>query len=154
MERIKKKGNREIWLENYTEEQNISLPFKNRPFVCMIWNNKKKFISSPLIKQLVNSKCKYFVTGGLNCEKWHDLADKLILKLIYNNVYPNPDVPDNEFVMTTWHKKQPLEKIIFHGLNCTDFGNHKFRDYLIIQIKAGFSKQDILKTIDDNNLME
>ena len=153
MEIIKKKRNRRIWLENYKEGQNVSFPFKQQPFVCMVWNKKDNFVSSSLIEQLIKTKCKYLITGGVNCDKWHDLADKLMLKLIYNNVYPNSDVPDHEFVMTT-SCAQSLKQVIFHGLNCTDFGNHKFRDYLIIQIDTKFSKQDILKLINDNDLME
>ena len=110
----------------------------------MIWNNKKNFVSPFLIKQILKANCKYLVAGGENCEEWHDETD-----IININLYPNFQVPESEDVMTTWHDNEPLKEVIWFALNNTNFDYYDFNKFLLIQIDAKFSNDEIKKIVDE-----
>ena len=58
---------------------------------------------------LVQSGCLYMVAWGLECSSWDDSVDlAAIEKFNYG------DVPEAEFVMTTWHENQPLSDALFY----------------------------------------
>lgn len=144
MKIIQTKDDKNIWLENFLNDKQISFPFNNKPFVCIIWNNREDFVSPTLIEKILKANCKYFVAGGKDCEKRHDYADEINISL-----YPNFNPPDSKDVMTTWHEKESLKEVIWFALNNTNFDNHDFKNYLLIQIDTNFPKEDILKIIND-----
>ena len=62
---------------------------------------------------LVKSRCLYVVAWGVQCENWHDTVDWTILE-----EFDFGDIPDDRFVMTTWHADEPLsEAMWFAGQN-------------------------------------
>lgn len=133
MELIAKYQKKEVWLYNYVQDDDLSVDFGNSPFVCMLWNNREDFVSPALIEQLLKQNCKYFVAGGENCEEWHDCAD---------------EVQIDEHVVTTWHKGQSLEEVVYFALNSTDFGNYEFDRFLFVQVGKKFSMDELRGIIE------
>ena len=143
MDHITAAGLKQVWLENHTPGHQPAFPFAGRAFVCVLWNNVKDSLSPEPITQLLNANCKYIVAGGHDSEKWHDLADHLFISR-----YPDYAPPDSEHVMTTWHQDEPLEEVLWFGLNNTDFDDYRFTDYLVLQIGECYSPEYIGKLID------
>ena len=44
---------------------------------------------------------------GLDCSLWHDSVDSANIEKFIPN-----DIPDDQFVMTTWHKGDSLEEVL------------------------------------------
>src|SRR5690242_18095729 len=62
---------------------------------------------------LVESGCLYAVTWGLDCEAWHDSVDAANLR-----EFEYGDIPDDRFVMTTWHSNEPLSEAYWFAGQC------------------------------------
>lgn len=53
--------------------------------------------------RLVEAGCLYAMAWGHDCEIWHDCVDECNLDL-----FDFGDIPDDRFVMTTWHAGESL----------------------------------------------
>ncbi len=62
---------------------------------------------------LVDGGCLYVVAWGTECEKWHDAVDWAVLE-----TFDYGDIPDDKFVMTTWHADEPLTEALWFAGNC------------------------------------
>lgn len=62
---------------------------------------------------LVNSGCLYMMAWGVECSSWDDSVD-----WANQSVVGLDDVPEDRFVMTTWHDNEPLaETFWFAGFS-------------------------------------
>ncbi len=52
---------------------------------------------------LVKSGCLYMMAWGVECSSWDDSVDWANLSVV-----DLEDIPDDRFVMTTWHDNEPL----------------------------------------------
>lgn len=59
---------------------------------------------------LVYSGCLYMMAWGPDCSSWDDSVDFAIIE----KHLPN-EVPDEAFVMTTWHDKETLEEVFWYA---------------------------------------
>lgn len=57
---------------------------------------------------LVASGCLYMMAWGKNCSSWDDSVDIANLK-----EFSYEEIPDDRFVMTTWHENEPLKDVYF-----------------------------------------
>ena len=57
---------------------------------------------------LVDSGCRYMLAWGPGCESFHDAVDDANIMKFHPKV-----IPDNEFVMTTWHTDETLESVFW-----------------------------------------
>lgn len=55
---------------------------------------------------LVNSGCLYMMAWGEDCSSWDDSVDHSNME-----AYDNGEIPEDKFVMTTWHEKEPLKEV-------------------------------------------
>lgn len=55
---------------------------------------------------IVKLGCLYMMAWGRDCSSWDGSVDYAALKL-----HKFADIPDEEFVMTTWHDGEPLEEV-------------------------------------------
>ena len=57
---------------------------------------------------LVDSGCLYMMAWGKDCALWDDSVD-------YANLddFPNGDIPEERWVMTTWHEDEPREEVLW-----------------------------------------
>lgn len=143
MKLISKHKEKEIWLQHYKNDEPLGIDFKGDPFVCMLWNDRENFVSSELIEEILKKGCRYFVAGGIDCEKWHDYTDE-----IHFNFYPDFQIPDSEHVMTTWHDNETLEEVIRFALNLTYFDDYQFDKFLFILIDSKLSEAEVVSIID------
>ncbi len=58
-------------------------------------------------RKLVESGCLYMMAWGLDCSLWDDAVDQAVLE-----AFEFREVPDQQFVMTTWHENESLEEVI------------------------------------------
>lgn len=57
---------------------------------------------------LVENGCLYMMAWGLDCSKWDDSVDFANLEK-----FDFGDIPDDAFVMTTWHERETLEEVFW-----------------------------------------
>ena len=57
---------------------------------------------------LIESHCLYFMATGVECETWHDCLDWANLKACEFH-----KIPQESFVMTTWHADEPLSEVLW-----------------------------------------
>ncbi|QTN19543.1 hypothetical protein HZ989_00145 [Brevundimonas sp. AJA228-03] len=59
---------------------------------------------------LVRSGCLYMMAWGVECSSWDDSVDWA------NHIVTGlDDVPDDQFVMTTWHDDEPLAEVFWYA---------------------------------------
>ena len=59
---------------------------------------------------LVRSGCLYMMAWGVECGSWDDSVD-----WANHTVTGLDDVPDDQFVMTTWHDEEPLAETFWYA---------------------------------------
>jgi hypothetical protein len=59
---------------------------------------------------LVRSGCLYMMAWGPNCTTWDDSVDWANM-----HEHPNYEIPDDKFVMTTWHDDESLEEVFWYA---------------------------------------
>jgi hypothetical protein len=64
-------------------------------------------------KWLVDSGCVYMLAWGRECSSWDTSVDLANLQ-----AYDYGDIPDDGFVMTTWHEQEPLSEVFWFAKNC------------------------------------
>ena len=62
---------------------------------------------SAVSKWLVDSGCLYMMAWGIDCSSWNDSVDEANLER-----FNYAEIPDDKFIMTTWHENDSLEEVI------------------------------------------
>lgn len=57
---------------------------------------------------LVRSGCLYMMAWGVECSSWDDSVDWANLRVVASE-----EIPDDRFVMTTWHQDEPLAEVFW-----------------------------------------
>lgn len=63
-----------------------------------------------LSEWLVSSGCLYMMAWGVGCSSWDDSVD-----WANHSVIGLDDIPDDQFVMTTWHDDEPLSETFWYA---------------------------------------
>ena len=90
--------------KTYPEEFPLTGHFKS----ILILEKHDSVEQQEFCRWLCEVGCRYAMTFGLNCENWHDAIDESLLEK-----FEFGDIPDDEFIMTTWHNDESLEDVIF-----------------------------------------
>jgi len=90
---------------------------------------------------LIQSRCRYIVCGGLDCEQWHDDADLAWVEL---DIVSPGNAPH---VMTTWHEGESPEQVARFAENNTNFDEHDFRCLLVLVIGEDASRVEGMRRI-------
>jgi hypothetical protein len=90
---------------------------------------------------LVKSGCLYMLAWGVNCSVWDDTVDWATRKL-----YGPEDIPDEAFVITTWHTNETLEGVFWEAqFNGTWGYNDQMLDFtLIIDITGDDRRAELI----------
>jgi len=80
-------------------------PFRS---VVVVEENVTSQWQAKVSRWLVKSGCLYMMTWGNNCISWDDSVDHANIE-----EFGYGDIPEEKFVMTTWHDKEPLKKVFF-----------------------------------------
>jgi hypothetical protein len=59
---------------------------------------------------MVESGCLYMMAWGRDCSIWHDAVDSANIEK-----FADGSIPDDEFVMTTWHEDTPLKEVFWYS---------------------------------------
>jgi hypothetical protein len=90
--------------------------------VSQVWRNE-------VASWLVESGCLYFIAWGVDCEAWHDTVDWTVLE-----VFDFADIPDDKFIMTTWHDKEPLSEALWFAGNCASHPDIDLSETVIVHV--------------------
>lgn len=61
---------------------------------------------------LVDSGCLYMMAWGADCSSWDDAVDTANLE-----AFNYQEIPEEKFVTTTWHDKEPLKEVFRFAKN-------------------------------------
>jgi hypothetical protein len=102
-----------------------------KPYVVLIWNAAN--LSTPervgIVQQLLRTGCRYVVTGGADCQAWHDLADN-----VFWDEFQTDEERELNFTMTTAHEGEALDDVVFFFIWNTSSEGYDFKNYLALQI--------------------
>ena len=89
---------------------------------------------------LVQNGCLYAVAWGMDCEKWHDSVDHANLR-----EFDYGDIPDDRFIMTTWHAKEPLREAFWFAGQCAFHPTETLTSIVIVHVSAEPNAAAMLK---------
>jgi hypothetical protein len=92
-----------------------------------------------LANWLVRSGCLYACVWGDNCEAVHDCIDRA-----NNEKFEYGDIPDDKFIMTTWHDKEPLLEAIWFAAT-SEHPTVELRHALLVHVAATENGDALLK---------
>jgi hypothetical protein len=80
---------------------------------------------------LVGSGCLYMMAWGPDCSSWDDSVDHANI-----SDFAPDDIPDDKFVMTTWHDKESLENVFWFAQFCAQnsYDDGSLKRTLIIHV--------------------
>lgn len=78
---------------------------------------------------LVEGGCLYAIAWGLECEKWHDAVDWAVLE-----TFNYGHIPDEKFVMTTWHSDEPMSEALWFAGNCAFHPDVELQRTMILHV--------------------
>jgi hypothetical protein len=90
---------------------------------------------------LLEKGCLYVVAWGIECEAWHDAVDWAHLE-----AFDYGDIPDDKFVMTTWHANEPLGEALWFAAHCASHPEVELRETAIIHVAREPREAEILAT--------
>jgi hypothetical protein len=115
------------------------------PFACLLYSNQEKASSDEIesvANWLVNSGCRYTVCAGAKCEEWHDMIDTA-------DIIRDPNTQN--LITTTWHENEPIEDVVWHWLNLTDFEDIAFENYLALLVGDSKAIEEKIREAINNN---
>jgi hypothetical protein len=78
---------------------------------------------------LVDSGCLYMCAWGRDCSIWDDVVDWVNLE-----EFDFGDIPDERFVMTTWHQRESLGDAMFFVKHCAIHPTVDLENTLVVHI--------------------
>ncbi len=100
-------------------------------YPALVWNCVSDVANgevASMMQRLLATGCRYIVAAGVDCERWHDIADEEFL-----TQFPTRQEQDANFVMTSWHSDESPDDATFFLVNTTNFDDHDFTEFLILQ---------------------
>lgn len=90
----------------------------------------------------------YVVAWGVECEKWHDSVDWAVLEL-----FNFGDIPDERFVMTTWHSDQAISEAFWYAGHCATHLDVDLTETIIIHVADEAQSAAMLQTFHDSQIL-
>jgi hypothetical protein len=106
-------------------------PLLVKPFkaVVIVEDNVSDRWRAAVSDWLVSNGCLYMVAWGNECSLWDDSVDLANLA-----AFDYEDVPDDDFVMTTWHEKEPLSEALWFAAHVAIHPTMDLNHTLILHI--------------------
>ena len=86
---------------------------------------------------LADSGCLYMMAWGKECKSWHDSVDLARDQLTYG------ELPDDKFIMTTWHDDEPLEEVFGFAKYAAHHPTIELENVLFLHIGAAERKNEL-----------
>jgi hypothetical protein len=90
---------------------------------------------------LVDNGCLYAIAWGTECEKWHDAVDWANLE-----TFDYGDIPDDRFVMTTWHANEPMSEAFWFAGNCAFHPDVELHQTVVIHVANQANPEELIAT--------
>lgn len=132
MEHLARSPTYELWLEILERPFLFRSPFLGDDFVVMLIANDTSITPDEqfaLSLQIVEQGCRYAVCYGYECSTWDDSIGMAFL-----STDPNYNPSDDRFVMTTWHKNEPLEDVVSWFRWLTSFADFTPKYFLVLLV--------------------
>jgi hypothetical protein len=78
---------------------------------------------------LVDQGCLYMMAWGCDCSLWDDDVDEA-----NGETFNWGEIPDNKFVMTTWHEDEALDEVLWFAKFAANHPNVEISNVLILHI--------------------
>ncbi len=91
--------------------------------VCAVDNSVSASERAKLSTEIVAAKCRYAVCWSHQCSDWDTAIDLAYIDMIGTDKAMN--LPDDTFVMTTWHDDETIEETIEFWWMNTSFENYQ-----------------------------
>ncbi len=91
-------------------------------------------------KWLVSTGCLYMMAWGRECSSWDDSVDLANLE-----EFSYGEIPDEAFVMTTWHESEPLEEVFWFAKNVAFHTESELENTLILHIGESDKGEKFMK---------
>ena len=117
-----------------------------RPFrsVVVIDDETTPEWQSQVSTWLVKSGCLYMMAWGKKCSAWDDSVDLANLE-----AFNYGDIPDDKFVMTTWHEKEPLNEVFWFSKNSAVHPTMDLPNLLILHISDTNKENELLSEYEN-----
>ncbi|HEX4737244.1 MAG TPA: hypothetical protein VH331_06765 [Allosphingosinicella sp.] len=89
-------------------------------------------------KWLIESGCLYMMAWGEGCSGWHDAVDGA-----REGRFPSGEIPDDKFVMTTWHERETLEEVFWFAEFCAMHPDVELSTTLIIHVSPTARREEM-----------
>jgi len=91
---------------------------------------------------LVRSGCLFMMAWGVDCVDFHDSVDRASI-----NEFDGEEIPDDKFVLTTWHDDEPLEEVLWFAQHAAHHDAFDQKRLLILDIAHQPREENILKQL-------
>ncbi|PDH65264.1 MAG: hypothetical protein CNE89_12075 [Sphingomonadaceae bacterium MED-G03] len=98
---------------------------------------------------LVQVGCLYFIAWGTDCEAWHDAVDWVVLQR-----FDFGEIPDDKFVMTTWHDEEPLSEALWFAGHCASHSEFELTETVIVHVSPHERRAKLLALYRDSQHAE
>lgn len=88
---------------------------------------------------IVASGCLYMMAWGVNCSSWDDSVDIANLEN-----FKFGEIPENHFVMTTWHTAEPLPEVFWFSKNNAFHPTVELQRTVLLHISAEGNERELL----------
>jgi len=103
---------------------------------------------SEVCSWLIESGCLYFIAWGVACEAWHDTVDWTVLE-----AFDFGEIPDDRFVMTTWHDNEPLSDALWFAGDAAYHPDIDLAETLIVHVAREERRAAILDVYVQSQVM-
>lgn len=95
---------------------------------------------------LVKSGCLYMMAWGVNCSSWDDSVD-----MANGEQFNFASIPEDKFVLTTWHTDEPLEEVFWYSKNNAlhSYSSVELERTVLLHISANNRERELLKAYAD-----
>lgn len=80
---------------------------------------------------------------GTGCSSWDDAVDLANLE-----AFDFREIPDDDFVMTTWHESESLEEVLSFCVNLAHHPTVQLENTLVLQLGGSNRENEILSALD------
>lgn len=88
---------------------------------------------------MLREGCLYMMAWGSECSRWDDAVDDENLSR-----FDYGDIPEDKFVMTTWHEDQSLSEVFWFAKELAHHPTVALRDTLLLHIAPCASEAEML----------
>ncbi|WP_245824971.1 DUF7684 family protein [Sphingomonas azotifigens] len=88
---------------------------------------------------LAASGCLYFIAWGTDSEAWHDSVDWANLE-----AFNFGDIPDERFILTTWHDREPLSEVLWFAGHCARHPDVELRETVLLHLAPAPQAETLL----------